>query len=264
MTNGVYSPATDPASLEKPLLRIGQAVMWCEKRGTKKNPFGISRSDRCRGKISRCILTCAQSAKIMKKRPLFHTLLAFAAASSLLRAQPGPGIQNGNGQPDLNYLMAQQEKALTAATDPIHRLYQSGLLLMRQEALRTGDADLVTKINAQLSLPDGKANPPDAKPKTPQALAAFLAGTVWTITNENENPANAKSYTLTFLKNGKFLHSDGRIGDWTATSARDLKLWNWDPATFNDDLTQFRAVGTGVIYFGKITVNPIVTPVKTD
>lgn len=194
----------------------------------------------------------------MKKRSFFVFLLAIAAASSLLSAQPG--IPDGNGQPDLNSLMAQHEKALAAATEPIHRLYRTGLHVMLGEASRTGNAELVEKITAALSSPDGKANLPDAKLKTPQDLAAFLAGTVWAITNENENTAGATPYTLTFLKNGKFLHSDGRIGDWTALSGRDLKLWNWDPATFNEDLTQFRAVGTGVVYFGKITANPMAAP----
>ncbi len=98
-------------------------------------------------------------------------------------------------------------------------------------------------------------NSPVDKPATPKsttadALYTYLAGTVWNISNER--PDGPVLYTFTFRQDGTFLHSDGRTGVWSPQSPRDLKLWNWDPAMLNDDLTQFRAVGTGVIYFGTL------------
>lgn len=100
-----------------------------------------------------------------------------------------------------------------------------------------------------------RENPPADKPTTPKpatadALRLYLAGTVWNI---SDGQADGKVlYTLTFRDDGTFLHSDGRTGAWSPQSPRDLKLWDWDPAMLNDDLTQFRAVGTGVIYFGNL------------
>ncbi len=98
-----------------------------------------------------------------------------------------------------------------------------------------------------------RENSPADKPTTPKpasadALYAYLAGTVWNISDGQ--PDGKVLYTLTFRQDGTFLHSDGRTGAWSPQSPRDLKLWDWDPAALNDDITQFRAVGTGVIYFG--------------
>ena len=100
-----------------------------------------------------------------------------------------------------------------------------------------------------------RENPPIDKPATPKpatadALYPYLAGTVWNISDER--PDGKVLYTLTFRQDGTFIHSDGRTGVWSPQSPRDLKLWDWDPGALNDDLTQFRAVGTGVIYFGNL------------
>jgi hypothetical protein len=91
---------------------------------------------------------------------------------------------------------------------------------------------------------------PVARPETAAGLYHYLAGTVWEISDGH--PDGEVLYTLNFHADGTFLHSDGRTGIWCPQSPRDLKLWDWDPVALNDDLTRFRAVGTGVIYFGKL------------
>jgi hypothetical protein len=173
------------------------------------------------------------------------TLLALVAAVHPLRAEP-----ESTPEQVLAQLAEQHDKALTAATDPIHQLYRTALDLMLQKAKASEDMALVAKIESAIARIHPDAKSPGAKPATADELNAYLAGTVWNISDER--PDGKVLYTMTFLKNGTFIHSDGRTGAWSAQSPRDLKLWNWDPAALNDDLTQFRAVGTGVIYFGNL------------
>ncbi len=132
----------------------------------------------------------------------------------------------------LAQLNSRHAKLLADTTAPVHQLYRNSLKKLLQQAEDSGNTTVAMKI-----------------------LTAYLEGTVWNISNRK--PDGKILYTLSLSKNGKFRHSDGRTGAWKATSPRDLKLWNWDPATLNDDLTQFRAVGTGVIYFGNLQKSEI-------
>jgi len=177
------------------------------------------------------------------KHPIV-SLLALVAIVPPLFAEPESEPQQ------LAQLTEQHDKALAAATDPIHQLYRTALELLLQKANQSEDLASAAKIKAALIRLQSGAPSPKAKAATADDLHAFLAGTVWNISDER--PDGEVLYTLTFLKNGTFIHSDGRTGEWSAQSARDLKLWNWDPAALNEDLTQFRAVGTGVIYFGTL------------
>lgn len=94
-----------------------------------------------------------------------------------------------------------------------------------------------------------KADKPiSQKPTTAAALYVYFSGTVWNISDGR--PDGNVLAPLTFRYDGTLIHSDGRTGEWSPQSPRDLKLWDWDPAMLNDDLTQFRAVATGVIFFG--------------
>jgi len=161
-----------------------------------------------------------------------------------------PLLADSETEQELARLADQHDKALAAATGPIDQLYRSTLDLLLQKANQAEDAASVAKIKAAIDKLQAGEVSAKAKPGTAEELNAFLAGTVWNISDEK--PDGKVLYTLTFLKNGTFVHSDGRTGEWSAQSPRDLKLWNWDPAALNDDLTQFRAVGTGVIYFGNL------------
>ena len=57
---------------------------------------------------------------------------------------------------------------------------------------------------------------------------------------------------MTFDKDGSFKQSGGIKGPWKAESATQFKLWNYDPATLNEDYTQFSAVGAQARYFGRL------------
>ena len=151
---------------------------------------------------------------------------------------------------ELARLTEQHDKALAAATDPINQLYRSALDQLLQKANESNDTELAAKIKDAITRIQSGAKPQKGKPATAEELTAYLAGTVWSISDER--PDGKVLYTLTFLKGGTMIHSNGKTGAWSAQSARDLKLWNWDPATLNEDLTQFRGVGTGVIYFGNL------------
>jgi hypothetical protein len=175
---------------------------------------------------------------------IFLTAFAFAAAAQPIFAEPETAQE-------LAQLAEQHDKALAAAIAPIDQLYRTTLDLLLQKANRTEDLASAAKIKAAIARLEAGTASPKGKPGTAEELNAFLAGTVWNISDER--PDGKVLYTLTFLKNGTFIHSDGRTGEWSAQSPRDLKLWNWDPAALNDDLTQFRAVGTGVVYFGNLT-----------
>jgi hypothetical protein len=173
------------------------------------------------------------------------TLTAFALVAAL---QPLCG--ESEPERELAHLTEQHDRALAAAIDPIDQLYRTALNQLLQKANDSGDLASAEKIKAAIARLQSGTKSPKAKPTTAGDLNAFLAGTVWNISDER--PDGEVQYTLTFLKNGTFIHSGGSTGVWSAQSARDLKLWNWDPATLNEDLTQFRAVGTGVIYFGNL------------
>jgi len=177
------------------------------------------------------------------KHSILIPIFALVTASQL--------FAESKAERDLKQLSEQHGKALAAAREPINQLYRTALDRLLQQANESADLALAAKIKLVItSLQAGTPSPPNSKPTTADDLNAYLAGTVWNISDKS--PDGKVLYTLTFLKNGKFLHSDGKTGVWSAQSARDLKLWNWDPATLNDDLTQFRAVGTGVIYFGNL------------
>ena len=171
------------------------------------------------------------------------TALTLFAAFQLSFAEPEPERQ-------LVQLTEERDRALTAATEPIVQLYRTALEHLLQKAIESNDLASAAKIKAAIAGSETGVKSPKTKPATADELKAFLAGTVWNISNQR--PDGKILYTLTFLKNGTFQHSDGKTGAWSAQSARDLKLWNWDPATLNEELTQFRAVGTGVVYFGTL------------
>lgn len=168
---------------------------------------------------------------------------AFVAAIQPFLEEPEP-------EQKLAQITEQHDKALAAATDPIDQLYRTALEQLLQKANESSNPTFAAKVKAAIARLQAGTKSPKGKPTTAGDLKAFLAGTVWNISDDR--PDGKVLYTLTFLKNGTFLHSDGRTGAWSAQSARDLKLWNWDPATLNEDLTQFRAVGTGVVYFGNL------------
>jgi hypothetical protein len=175
------------------------------------------------------------------------TVFGVVAIVHPLSGQP---LQQPKPERELAQLSKQHVKALASATDAINQLYRIALRQLLLKVNASDDLSSVPKIEDAIARLQSAAKPKEGKPTTEDDLFKFLAGTVWNISNER--PDGEVLYTLTFLKNGTFIHSDGRTGVWRAQSARDIKLWNWDPANLNEDLTQFRAVGTGVIYFGNL------------
>ena len=151
---------------------------------------------------------------------------------------------------ELNQLNQERDKALLTATEPVYRRYRVSLEQLLRKATQANDLDAAVKIKAQFSAIPATAQLGKPKPKTADELKDFLHGTTWNIANGS--PDAKPSYTYTFSKSGTVKHSNGQTGPLSFTGPRSLKIWNYDPAEFNEDFTGFRAQGAHTVYFGTL------------
>ena len=151
---------------------------------------------------------------------------------------------------ELTELTAQRDKALLAVSEPVYRRYRTSLEQLLRKAHQANDLDAAVKIKAQLNSIPATVQLAKPKPKTADELKEFLHGTTWNISDGS--PEAKVVYTLTFNKNGTLKHSDGRTAALSFLGPRSIKLWNYDPGTFNEDLNQFRAQGSSTVYFGTL------------
>ena len=151
---------------------------------------------------------------------------------------------------DLVKLTEDRDKALIAASEPIHRKYKALLEQLMQRATRDQDLNAAIKIKDAIAKIPTHGLVAKPHPKTVQELKEFLDGTIWNISDKT--PTGVVSYTLTFNKNGTFQHSDGRTGKFEVSGPNDFKMWGYDPATLNKDFNQFRAVASATVYFGNL------------
>jgi hypothetical protein len=151
---------------------------------------------------------------------------------------------------DLTKLTEDRDKALVRVSDPIQRKYKESLEQLMQRATRNGDLDAAIKIKDAIAKIPVSIIVTKPHPKTAQELKEFLDGTIWEISDKT--PTGKVLYTLTFNKNGTFIHSEGRTGIFEVSGPNDFKMWGFDPATLNEDFNQFRAVGSATVYFGRL------------
>ena len=156
---------------------------------------------------------------------------------------------------DAQQLTAQRDQAFSAAAVPINRRYKEDLEKLLWRATRANDLDAAIKIREAIGQPPGSAVKP--KVRTAEELAAFLDKSVWEI--HNGSPDSKVEYTMTFDKSGTFKQSNGSTGALQFTGPRSIKLWNFDPGTLNEDLTEFRAQGN-ITYFGKLKRQTLSSP----
>ena len=145
----------------------------------------------------------------------------------------------------LKVLTQQRDKAVAAATEPIQLKYMIELEKLMKKATKDGDLEAAIKIRDKIA-----AEKDRGKPKNATELKEYLARKTWNI--RNKKPDAKIAYTITFNDDGTFKHSGGRTGKVTFSGARTFKLWNYDPATLDDDLKGFRAKGSAGIYFGQL------------
>lgn len=128
-----------------------------------------------------------------------------------------------------------------------NRRYQTSLEELLRKATQANDLDAAIKIKDKLTtLPGAKA-----KPTTPELLKSYLVGTSWAISDNK--PDAPQTWTMTFQDDGTFRDSrSGRAYVWTVEGAGRIKLFNFDPVTFNDDFTLFTAKGAQIKYFGHL------------
>lgn len=141
------------------------------------------------------------------------------------------------------------------AAVPINLRYKEELEKLLRRATQANDLDAAIKIREAIGQAPGSAAKP--KVKTAEELAAFLDKTVWEI--HDGTPDSKVEYTMTFDKNGTFKQSNGPTGSLQFTGPRSIKLWNYDPGTLNEDLTEFRAQGN-ITYFGKLKRQTLPNP----
>ena len=124
-------------------------------------------------------------------------------------------------------------------------------LVLKKQAMQAGKLEEAsqaeTLVKDWTGKPDLAAKP---KPKTVEDLKEYLHGTTWEVSNHK--PDTEVIWILTFDKNGSFKHSVAGTAKWTAQSVTNIKLWDYDPLTFNKDYTRFKAVGAAGTYFGKL------------
>jgi hypothetical protein len=85
-------------------------------------------------------------------------------------------------------------------------------------------------------------------PTSATELKEFLSGTSWNIVSDARD--SKVTDTFTFHSNGTFTHK-GKPGKWSVQDARHFKIWNYDPAVFNADFTEFTAKNyLGTSYHG--------------
>ena len=147
-----------------------------------------------------------------------------------------------------------KDKALLAATDPIYRRYRTSLEQLLRQATQANDLEAAVKIKAAISAIPIAATLGKSLPKTAADLKEFLHGTTWNISNGS--PTEPVAFTYTFNKNGTLKHSNGKTGALECLGPRSMKFWNYDPAEFNEDFTQFRAQGAHTVYYGTLKPKP--------
>lgn len=149
---------------------------------------------------------------------------------------------------ELKALTEQRDKAVAAAAEPINRRYQTALEQLLRKATQANELEVAVKIKANLASIPNATQPAKRKPKTTEELKEYLDGTTWMIAHGSPNAKG--SQTVTFNKNGTVKHSEGGTGPLQFLSPRSIKLWTDHSATLNENLTQFRAEGDGMVYYG--------------
>ena len=104
---------------------------------------------------------------------------------------------------DLAQLSEQRDKAISAATEPINRRYQTSLEQLLRKATQANDLETAVKIKEAISalLQSG-------------VTATQMIGT-WT-----ERRANVPAVPRVFKENGVFLHESGMICHWKIDGQR--------------------------------------------